>query len=78
MKYKLKKNSNNLQGRFTVGAIYKTKPYSLDDRFCVLVDDNGKKHLINTTKPNFQEHFLNVNKERKEKLIQIEGKNSKS
>jgi len=72
MKYKLKKHSENLQGRFTVGGIYKAQPYSPDTRFCILEDDNKQKHLINIKKLNFEEHFLSVNKERKEKLIQIE------
>lgn len=73
MKYKLKKNSSKLQGTFTVGVIYKTKPYSTFDNVRILVDDIGKKHLVDIDKVNFQDHFLNINKERKNKLIQIEN-----
>jgi len=72
MKYKLKKHSQKLQGKFTIGGIYKTQPYSPDTNFYVLQDDSGKPHLINTKKSNFKECFLNINKERKEKLLQIE------
>ncbi len=72
MKYKLKKISSKLQGNFTLGGIYNAQIYSPDIKLCVLVDDDGQKHLINIKKPNFGEHFLNVNKERKDKLIQIE------
>jgi len=71
-KYKLKKITDKLQGNFQIGNIYKAQPYAPDIKFSVLIDDNGQRHLINTNKPNFDEHFLNVNKERKDKLIQIE------
>jgi len=75
MKYKLTKKTEKLQGRFTVGRVYKTKPYSSNEKLCVLIDDDGRKHLTDIEKSNFQEHFLNINKERKEKLIQIEYNN---
>ena len=72
MRYKLKKITEKLQGNFKIGGIYKAQPYAPDLKLSVLIDDNGQRHLINTKKSNFKEHFLNINKERKEKLIQIE------
>lgn len=75
MKYKLTKKTEKLQGRFTVGKIYQTKSYLSNDKIFMLIDDAGRKHLIDIEKSYFKEYFLNINKERKEKLLQIEISN---
>ena len=68
MKYKLTKLTN-LKGNFTLGRIYKIFPYN--NNFDEIYDDFGLKHIVNIHSNSFDDHFLNINIERKEKLIQI-------
>ncbi len=71
-KFKLKLKSNNLLGRFTIDKIYHIFTYN--KKLNIVKDDLGTIRLIDTTKMNFTAHFVNVNKERKQKLIIIEDK----
>ena len=68
MKYKLIKTTK-ITGQFTIDKIYHIFPYK--ENLFMIFDDSGQKHILNIVKDNFNEHFISVNKERKEKLIQI-------
>ena len=71
-KFKLKIKSDNLLGRFTIGKIYNIFIYN--KKLNIIKDDLGVNRLIDMTKMNFTNHFVSVNKERKQKLITIEDK----
>lgn len=71
-KYKLIKKSNKLIGNFTIGEIYTLKPYH--ENYSIIWDDDNNKCMIKEKSKIFKEHFLNINLERKEKLININKK----
>jgi hypothetical protein len=69
MKYKLSK-LGNMKDNFILGKIYKIFPYN--NNYDEIFDDFGFKHIVNTHGNKFNESFINLNKERKDKLTQIE------
>ena len=75
MKYKLIKIPTYLRGKFTFGNIYKVEMYNPlnPNQYRLISDDINKEYVVNIETKLFNEHFLNVKEERREKLIKIEN-----